>query len=116
MVVLEILPPSTIVINILGDVASLFRRERAHLPVALNALRWSLLVGVVLVLATIMLIVHAFGVLTSLVLGPLFVNPVGASRFGETINFSACEASEHLFRELMTHRLAYYYFSYGCVG
>lgn len=68
------------------------------------------MVGVILVMTTVMFIVHAFAVLTSLAFGLLLVDPVGTSGFSETINFSASEASEYLLRELVFNRLAYYHF------
>jgi len=75
-----------------------------------------LLVGIVVFLATVMLIVHAIGVLFGLALGLLLVDPVGTSGFSETVNFCAHETGERFLCELVFHRLACYYFSYGRGG
>jgi len=46
-----------------------------------------LLVGIILVLTAVVLVVHAFGVLSRLALGLFPVDPVGTRGLGEAVNF-----------------------------
>lgn len=79
---------------------------RAHLPVALDAWWWPLLVGVILVLATIMVVVRLCSLLPGLALGLLLVDPVGARRLSEAVNFSTREGGDGLLRKLVANWLA----------
>lgn len=58
----------------------------------LEALRWGSLAGVVLVELTVVVVVHALGVLLGLVLGLLAVDKVHALGLGELVNLSTGNA------------------------
>lgn len=86
--------------------------NRLHLPVVvvevlLEVLRWSLLVGVVLVLATVVLVVQLLSAALGLVLSLLAVVEVFALGLGESVDLSTGEASEELFGELVGDWLAW---------
>ena len=82
-----------------------------HLPSVVSKLLlevswWWVAVGIVLVLAAIVLIVHVLGVLLRCMLGTLAVDEVLALGLGELVDFSTSEPDEEFLGELMLDRLA----------
>lgn len=66
----------------------------------------AVVVGVVVVLAAVVLVVHVLGALLGLVLGALLVDPVGALALHEAVDLGAGEAREELLGELVGDGLA----------
>jgi len=60
-----------------------------------------LLVGIILVLAAIVFVVHALGLLSRLTFGSLLVDPIGTGGLGEAVNFGTGETSDQLLCELV---------------
>lgn len=58
----------------------------------LQTLRWTLIVGVVLILLAVVLVVHLLGVFLRVVLGLLAVVEVLALGFGQLVDLSTDEA------------------------
>lgn len=82
-----------------------------HLPVVvaevvLEALWWTLLVGVVLILTAVVLVVKLLRTALGLVLGLLAVVEVLAVGLGESIDLSTSEAGEKFLSELVGDWLA----------
>lgn len=73
----------------------------------LEALWWAALAGIVLVVLTVVVVVHALSILLGLVLGLLAVGEVHALGFGELVDLSTGDASEKLLGELVRDGLAW---------
>ena len=68
---------------------------------------WSLVVGAVLVLTSIVIVIHLLSILASLMFGLFPVPSIGTFGLGELVNFSTGEASEKFFGECMVDFLAW---------
>lgn len=73
----------------------------------LEVLVGTLVVGVVLVLATVVLVVHLLGVAAGIALGTLAVNVVGALGLAELVDLRTREAGQELLGELVGDGLAW---------
>lgn len=82
--------------------------------VAVEGLVAVLGVGVVLVLATVVLVVHLLSVPLSVALGLLAVDPVSALGLGELVDLAADEAGEELLGEGVGDLLAWGGSQYAC--
>jgi hypothetical protein len=93
--------------------AALKRLCMEYLPIILAAelvlqLSWrSLLVWIILILATIVVVIHLLGTLLCLVLRTFLVEPILALGLGKTVDLGSGESNEELLGELMVNRLSY---------
>jgi hypothetical protein len=83
----------------------------SHLPSVvskrlLKSRWWSLVVGIILILASIVLVVHVLGVLLRGMFSTLAVDEVLALGLGKLIGFGSSKTGQHLFGKLVLDYLA----------